>query len=56
MREQDELTKGKSDWMNYQQKKSQIKDDRKLDQEHNENIAKRKLRKQPNPNGGIQLG
>jgi hypothetical protein len=64
MREQDPINKGKSDWLNYQGKIDQVREDRKLDKEHQEKVAKSQLAKrearkpQPknNPNGGFTLG
>jgi hypothetical protein len=38
---QNDLTKGKGDWVNYQEKMKQIKNDRAADKKHNEDIAKR---------------
>lgn len=53
----DELSKGKDDWLNYQQKRNQIKEDRVADKEHNEEVAKkmeqkRTKRKERKPGGG----
>lgn len=39
------VSKGKKDWMNYAEKRKQIKEDRKKDADNNEKIAERKQEK-----------
>jgi hypothetical protein len=60
-RNKDELGKGKDDWMNMQNKKKQIKEDKIADVQNNEEIAKkleekRAKRKVREPGEGFQLG
>lgn len=61
----DDLTKGKDDWMNYVNKRKQIKDDREEDKKRNEDIAKKQAEKKEEqkkkrnikpPGPGFQLG
>jgi plasmid maintenance system antidote protein VapI len=60
-RNKDALGQGKDDWMNMQNKKKQIKEDRVEDAANNEEIAKkitekREKRKVREPGEGFQLG
>lgn len=41
----EDLTKGKDDWMNYVNKRKQIKEDRVEDAKHNEEVAKKQIAK-----------
>jgi hypothetical protein len=62
----DPISQGKSDWLNYSQKKTEIKENKVLDAENQENkvkIIEKKKEEQKlppkaphNPNGGMQLG
>jgi hypothetical protein len=61
MRNKDDLGKGKDDWLDYVNKRKQIKEDRKADAENNEEIAKKQAekkakRKVREPGEGFQLG
>lgn len=60
-RNKDEVGKGKDDWLDYQNKLKEIKQNKVDDVENQkkkvEVLEKRKLAKKPSPNaGGFQLG
>lgn len=62
----DPISQGKSDWLNYNQKKTEVKENKVLDaanQEEKAKIIEKKKEEQKlppkaphNPNGGMQLG
>ncbi len=66
MTEKDPMTHGKNDWLNYTQKRAEVKENKELDKKNQEDRVKvlekkKEEKKGPpkaphNPNGGIQLG